>query len=86
MKATLPAIYTQAFDLAQVARLSAYRSGHKILLLVTSARQNSMARWIIRHTAKIDPHAKNMVEMVFLLGKAKPGKTLLRDRITADLD
>lgn len=83
MKATLPGIYTQAFDEVKVARLSANKNGHKILLLVTSARRNSMARWIIRHTAKIDPHARGMVEMVFLLGKARPGKTFLRDRITA---
>ena len=82
MKATLPGVYTQTFDEVKVARSPANRSGHKILLLVTSARQNSMARWIIRHTAKIDPHAKSMVEMVFLLGKARPGKTFcLRSRM-----
>ena len=83
MKATLPGMYTQPFDQVKVAKLPANYSGHTILLLVTSARRNSMARWIIRHTAKIDPHAKGMVELVFLLGKAKPGKTFLRDRITA---
>lgn len=50
--------------------------GHKLLILITTARANHLARWIIRQTALIDPQAQKMIELVFLLGAAQPGEAL----------
>ena len=73
---SLPPGYHQPFNKEAVRTMANNQNGHKLLMLITSARQNHLARWMIRQTVLIDPHAKNMVELVFLLGSARPDEDI----------